>query len=160
MPCQHEFDLPCIRLVLEMNGTRGRQCPLCRARIEVVHHTLMNDGTFTTQTPEATRPESPLASGPYIGEDEELTEDMTTEQRERILELRRLRRTDDYEDSAQIANSYWSFENGKKLDTLIMVRRVLSIDIDQSEGVTTYELRRSLKIRYHSMNKDWQGMGE
>jgi hypothetical protein len=85
---------------------------------------------------------------------------MTTEQRERILELRRLRRTDDYEDSSEIANSYWSFEGGKKLDTLVMARRVLAIDIEQSEGVTTYELRRSLKIRYFSMNKDWPGMGK
>jgi hypothetical protein len=79
---------------------------------------------------------------------------MTTAQRERILELRRLRRTDDYEDSSEIANSYWSFEGGNKLDTLVMARRVLAIDIEQSEGVTTYERRRSLKIRYFSMNKD------
>jgi len=85
---------------------------------------------------------------------------MTTEQRERILELRQLRRINDYQNSSEIADAYWSSEVGEKLNTLIIARRTLSLHIKQSEGITTYELRRSWNIKYLGMNKDWPGLSK
>lgn len=85
-----------------MSGSRGRQCPLCRTRIEEFRHSFTDDGTYSTEVPGPARSESPLASGPDIEYDEELRDGMTAEERGRVLELRRLRRALEFERSFHI----------------------------------------------------------
>ncbi|KUJ21826.1 uncharacterized protein LY89DRAFT_714863 [Mollisia scopiformis] len=90
VPCGHEFDLACTSRLLKSSGIVGRNCPLCRSRIEEIHYNF-EDGTHEKHITGPVRAESPLMSGPFIRPDEELRTDMAPAERDRVLELRRLR---------------------------------------------------------------------
>ena len=59
-------------------------------------YNFTHSGTFDTYTIGPVQPEAHLLSGPFLSSDEELKPDMYLEERSRVLELRRLRRIDDY----------------------------------------------------------------
>ncbi|KAF8866864.1 hypothetical protein BDZ45DRAFT_719876 [Acephala macrosclerotiorum] len=145
VPCGHEFDLPCASNLLRSSGIVGRQCPLCRARIREVHHNFKPDGTYETHTVRPTRAESPLMSGPFIREDEELREDMSPTERERVLELRRLRQGEDYRLRMCLVQDQNYARDGNRI---IFTRSCIDIEIDQLPHLagTTSILRRKLVI--------------
>lgn len=145
LPCGHEFDLPCISTLLKSSGAVGRQCPLCRARIREVHHNFKPDGTHITYIVGPTRAESPLMSGPFIREDDELREGMSSVERERVLNLRRLHQGEDYRLRMCLVQDQNYAREG---DKIIFTRSYIDIEVDQLAHLasTTSILRRKLLI--------------
>ncbi|CZR57030.1 uncharacterized protein PAC_06919 [Phialocephala subalpina] len=145
LPCGHEFDLTCVNALLRSSGVVGRSCPLCRSRIQEVHHYFKPDGTYETHIVGPARAESPLISGPFIREDEELREGMSFAERESVLEFRRLRQGEDYHLRMCLLKGQNCAREGNKI---IFTRSCIDIEIDQLPHLagTTSVLRRKLLI--------------
>ncbi|PMD46242.1 hypothetical protein L207DRAFT_628817 [Hyaloscypha variabilis F] len=100
VPCTHAFDLSCIHhyLTKPVRSTADRKCPLCRQPITAIKYNFAASGSCDTYTFGPNQAEPHLLSGPFIAVDEEIRIDMTPAQKARVIELRRLRRIEDYVD--------------------------------------------------------------
>lgn len=120
-------------------------CPLCRTLVTESHHTFKDDGTFTTVNEDNI--ESlviHLPSGPYIYDDEEYTEDIKLEEVARKIELRRLRRAENFDRIYFIGGpDYWAEIGGNRIEA----RRYTMLQVLQVNGETTMRLSRNLNIR-------------
>lgn len=108
---------------------------------------FLPDGTHKTHLVGPTRPESPLMSGPFIREDEELRADMSPSEQSRVLELRRIRQGGPYHLTIRIhKHRLFGRRDGKdfKLDQKIE----LKISQDPYEASTTSILTRLTSIKF------------
>jgi hypothetical protein len=147
IPCGHEFDTECLSTVLRSSGLKGRRCPLCRTHMQEIQYNFLPDGKHKTHLVDPTRPESPLMSGPFIQEDEELSVDMSPTKRSRVLELRRIRQGGPYNLKIRIHKNE---AHGQRDDQSLTMRRLIELEIcqDPYEASTKSTITRTQSIKF------------
>lgn len=138
-PCEHVFDLECLRTRLVQPGRGSRKCPLCRRTIVEVHYNFDAEGRFRRDIIEAMEEESGYPS------DEEVTPNIPARERHAALERRRLRARAPLQlrGVAQYVNICVAEDAYD-----IRIERNIIFEIEQRGLVTTSKIIRTVQIKY------------
>ena len=143
MPCGHEFDMACIRILLS-TPILATRCPLCRVTLTEVRYDYTSWADYRAYDLAAGLPFTPISSGP-------LRQEAWAQQSQPVVELEprpvAQHGTSNPNPNPRESSYTWLHAHKIEGDNYILVRRALRLTIQQDGAVTKSALNRKLTLK-------------